>query len=168
MLFGFPVIGTTELKGERRSSPRKESDYSVQFRFVMPLPLIVTKMFNLTDTGNGTIRNYSNGGVMIEIPVTIKGLSFLYNLNKALETCQSVIGLDKSLILKSTDFSTVELMVTSGNKELSTSLLGLPVWVRYFENGPADGTIKIGLKFPENAGYSENNSGFSMDTLPNT
>lgn len=153
------------MKGERRIEPRKESDCEVKFRFVMPLPLIVTKMFNISDSGKGIIRNVSSGGVLLEIPVNIKGLSFLYNLNKALETCQSAIGMDKSLILKSTDFSTVELIIESAKKNSSVSLLGLPVWVKYYEKGQSEGIIRVGLKFPENTGREFGGAKASLDTL---
>lgn len=150
MIFGISFIKDSEQKNERRSSARKDADFTARFRFITPLPLIVTKMFNIDDNGIGYVRNVSSGGILFEIPVTTKGLSFLYHLNKALETSQAEEGIEKSLILKPGDFSTVELKITSADKKSSVSLLGLPVWVKYVEINDTDGVIRLGLRFPEN------------------
>ncbi len=149
MIIGIPFIGGIGQGRERRGAPRKATEFEARFRFITPLPLIVTKMFNIEDSGKGFVKNVSSGGVMLEIPVTTKGLSFLYELNKALESSQSAMGMEKSLILKPGDFSTVEIAISSDKKKASVSLLGLPVWVKYIDKNDTEGIIRIGLKFPE-------------------
>ncbi|MFH1369211.1 MAG: hypothetical protein ABII64_08815 [Elusimicrobiota bacterium] len=149
MIYGIPIFGSIGKKSERRNSPRQDTNVGVQFQFITPLPLIVTKMFNISDSGAGNLKNVSSGGAMLEIPVNIKGPSFLYHLNKALETCQEAVGMDKPVILRPSDFSTVKLVFSSQNSA-DISVLAIPVWVRYFEKGSFEGTVNIGLRFPEN------------------
>lgn len=131
--------------GDRRASVRYSTMLDASFRFILPLPLILTKMFEISDSGKALIRNISKGGILLEIPVTIKELSFLHGLSKSLE----MTGTEKSWLLHVTDFSTIEVSLFSPKHGKQLTFFGLPVWARYIENSNNGGCVRIGLKFPE-------------------
>lgn len=135
---------------ERREFKRKEMDLNVEFRFVFPLASIITRMFGIPDSGVGLIKNISKGGIMLEIPVTVKELTLLSRINKSLESDGVAPDSERFWPLKSTDFSTLEIVIPDSKNISTVSLLALPVWARYCEYNQTGGAIKIGLKFPEN------------------
>lgn len=136
---------------ERRTAQRRETNVSTEFRFVTRLPMIINKMFGISDSGKGSIKNFSDGGILFEIPVTIQDSSFLSQISKTFEICKSERGGQEYLLLKPTDFSTIEMNLIAEKSKDPLVFFALPVWVKYFEYSSSGGALMIGLKFPENS-----------------
>ena len=159
------ALGNIPSGRDRRGSARKATDQSTDFHFVFPLPSIITRMFGISDSGTARIKNVSKGGVMLEIPVTVKELTVLSHINKSLEMAQTDSGVEKTWALKSSDFSTMELNVPVKKKKSKVTLLALPVWVKYYEYSQSGGAIRMGLKFPETSQVKSSDQSESVETV---